>query len=110
MSAQYSVGILGAMADTTIKVDSAVRDRLAVLAGERGTTIRDLVQHLAEATPTQAERHQRREQALDYVRTHLIPDFTDEDVDAGARTWEELRAGTLTIAPPPASDQGGRDS
>jgi transposase len=30
------------MAGTTIKVDSSVRDRLAVLAAQRGMTIRDL--------------------------------------------------------------------
>ncbi|WP_432836766.1 hypothetical protein [Dactylosporangium sp. CA-092794] len=37
------------MSSTTIKVDSAVRDRLAVLARERGTTMGAL---LAEATET----------------------------------------------------------
>lgn len=43
------------MADTTIKVDSTVRDRLAVLAAQRGSTIRALVAELAAATPTRVE-------------------------------------------------------
>jgi len=43
------------MADTTIKVDSAVRDRLALLAMQRGSTIRSLIGELAEATPTREE-------------------------------------------------------
>jgi hypothetical protein len=43
------------MPDTTIKVDSAVRDRLAVLAAQRGATIRDLVTELAASRPTQEE-------------------------------------------------------
>src|SRR5262249_42755021 len=41
--ARYSGGILAGMADTTIKISTEVRDRLAQLAREQGTTIRDLV-------------------------------------------------------------------
>ena len=41
--------------ETSIKVSAAARDRLARLAAEHGTTIRSLVEELAQSTPTQAE-------------------------------------------------------
>lgn len=44
------------MAHTTIKVDSSVRDRLAILAAEKDTTIAGLVGEFAAHTPTQSER------------------------------------------------------
>ncbi|MFJ1847052.1 hypothetical protein [Streptomyces sp. NPDC088146] len=52
------------MADeTSIKVSAATRDRLSALAAEHGTTIRQLVEELAEGRPTQAEYAERAEQA-----------------------------------------------
>ncbi|MFF8918419.1 hypothetical protein ACF08M_35240 [Streptomyces sp. NPDC015032] len=52
------------MADeTSIKVSAATRDRLSALATEHGTTIRQLVEELAEGRPTQAEYAERAEQA-----------------------------------------------
>ncbi len=45
----------GSPVDTTIKVDRQVRDRLATIARERGTTIRDLVSEMTAATPTREE-------------------------------------------------------
>ncbi|HET9654890.1 MAG TPA: hypothetical protein VFP72_06025 [Kineosporiaceae bacterium] len=80
------------MADTTIKVDSAVRDRLAVLAAQRGSTIRDLVTELAQATPTQEELAARQSAAAAYVAEHLLPGFNADDVAAGERMWQELEA------------------
>jgi len=92
------------MADTTIKVDSSVRDRLAVLAGQRGSTIRDLVADLAQSTPTRGELAARHATATAYVREHLSPDLNDDDAAAGERFWDELEAGrrpaTLNGAPP----------
>jgi hypothetical protein len=61
------------VSDTTIKVDSAVRDRLAVLAAQRGSTIRDLVAELAEATPTREELAARQAKAAAYIAEHLLP-------------------------------------
>jgi hypothetical protein len=91
------------MGDTTIKVDSAVRDRLAALARERGTTIRDLVAELAGATMTREELDARHRAATAYIREHLVPDFNDEDVAAGEQMWRDLEAGRLThIGPPDA--------
>ncbi|MFI7585628.1 hypothetical protein ACIB24_00970 [Spongisporangium articulatum] len=78
------------MADTTIKVDKAVRDRLAILAAERGTTIRDLVAELAGVTPTEAENQARYEKAVAYVRAHLYPGFNEEDARAGDEMWAML--------------------
>ncbi|MGK7235767.1 hypothetical protein [Streptomyces hygroscopicus] len=42
---------------------AAARDRLAQLAAEHGTTIRSLVEDLAQGTPTQAEYAERAELA-----------------------------------------------
>jgi hypothetical protein len=80
------------VADTTIKVDSAVRDRLAVLAAQRGSTIRDLVAELAEATPTVEELAARQAAAAAYVAEHLTPGFNADDVAAGERFWQQLEA------------------
>jgi hypothetical protein len=80
------------VADTTIKVDSAVRDRLALLAAQRGSTIRDLVTDLAEATPTHEELTARQAAAAAYIREHLIPDFDQDDIDAGEELWRQLHA------------------
>ncbi|MFD7700870.1 hypothetical protein [Streptomyces caelestis] len=49
--------------ETSIKVSVAARDRLARLAAEHGTTIRALVEDLAQGTPTQAEYAERAELA-----------------------------------------------
>jgi hypothetical protein len=80
------------MADTTIKVDSAVRDRLAILAAQRGSTIRDLVAEPAEATPTQEELAARQAAAAAYVAEHLAPGFAAADIAAGEQLWQELEA------------------
>ncbi|MER8223503.1 hypothetical protein ABTZ58_23520 [Streptomyces sp. NPDC094143] len=49
--------------ETSIKVSTAARDRLAQLAAEHGTTIRGLVEDLAQDTPTRAEYAERAELA-----------------------------------------------
>ncbi|MGP3687679.1 hypothetical protein ACTVZO_23825 [Streptomyces sp. IBSNAI002] len=52
------------MADeTSIKVSEATRNRLALLAAEQGTTIRGLVEELAEGRPTHAEYEERAARA-----------------------------------------------
>jgi hypothetical protein len=81
--------------DTTIKVNSQVRDRLSQLARERGTTIRDLVTELAEATPTQEEMDARAEAATAYVRDRINPHLSDADLAAGEKFWAEIEAGRL---------------
>ncbi|MGI8697198.1 MAG: hypothetical protein ACR2JQ_11245 [Mycobacteriales bacterium] len=91
------------MADTTIKVDSSVRDRLAVLAAQRGATIRDLVTELAAQTPTKEELAARHATVTAYLREHLCPDLDGEDAAAGERFWRGLEAGR-----PPSSPLGER--
>ena len=88
------------MSDTTIKVDSAIRDRLALLAREQGMTIRDLVTHLATTTASQQELRERRAAAEAYVTEHLRPDFDAADTEAGEQFWQELEAKTATVAKP----------
>ena len=83
------------MADTTIKVDSAVRDRLAVLAIQRGSTIRSLIGELAEATPTREELDAGYAAATAYLREHLCPTLADADLAAGERFWREVEAGRI---------------
>jgi hypothetical protein len=78
------------MPDTTIKVDSAVRDRLAVLAAQRGASIRDLVTELAASTPTQEELAARHVAATAYLRELLCPELDDDDLADGERLWREL--------------------
>lgn len=85
--------------DTTIKVDGLVRDRLAQLARDRGTTIRDLVAELAVNTPTQQELAERAAAATGYVRDRINPQLTDADLAAGERFWAALESGAMpTVA------------
>ncbi|MGI3197962.1 hypothetical protein ACRJ4W_03365 [Streptomyces sp. GLT-R25] len=49
--------------ETSIKVSVTARDRLAQLAAEHGTTIRSLVEDLAQGTLTRAEYAERAELA-----------------------------------------------
>lgn len=81
------------MADTTVKVDPAVRDRLMVLARERGMTMRDLIAELAGATPTQEELLKRYEETRAYCETHFGVTFTDEESDRVEKVWQDLEAG-----------------
>lgn len=86
--AQYT----STVADTTIKVDSAVRDRLAILAAERGLTIRDFVEQLATGTPTQAELDDRYARTVAYIKAHLVPDFNEDDHAEGEKMWRHIAA------------------
>ncbi|GGX83990.1 hypothetical protein GCM10010358_42730 [Streptomyces minutiscleroticus] len=73
------------MADeTSIKVGVATRDRLAVLAAERGTTIRRLVEELAAARPTRAEYEERATQARAELAS-LLGTAPGEEAEARAR-------------------------
>jgi hypothetical protein len=67
------------MADTTIKVPTEVRDRLAVLAASRSTTIGRLVADLAETTLTDEERAERAEATRRIVREQTGHTVTADD-------------------------------
>ena len=71
------------MSTTTIKVDTTIRDRLAVLARQRGTTMGDL---LAEAT----ERLER-ESFFARAREQLAT-LREDDPDGWAADRAESRA------------------
>ncbi|WP_244375702.1 hypothetical protein [Streptomyces ficellus] len=84
------------MADTTIKVDPAVRDRLQELARDRGITMRDLVAQLAGATPTKEELAQRREETKAYVEEHFLGGpYTEQDASAGQQLWADVVSGRV---------------
>ncbi|MEV7870978.1 hypothetical protein AB0P17_33880 [Streptomyces sp. NPDC088124] len=84
------------MADTTIKVDPAVRDRLQELARDRGITMRDLLAELAGATPTKEELAQRYEETKAYIEEHLLGrPYTEEDEKAGEDLWAGIVSGRL---------------
>ena len=84
------------MADTTVKVDPAVRDRLMVLARERGMTMRDLIAELAGATPTKEELRKRYEETKAYVEEHFLGrPYTEDDERAGEKLWADLETGRI---------------
>ncbi|WP_050371224.1 hypothetical protein [Streptomyces acidiscabies] len=64
------------MAHTTIKVDSSIRDRLAILAAEKGTTIAGLVGEFATHTPTRSERAERVAKTLEVL--HALSGYTPD--------------------------------
>lgn len=71
------------MSDTTIRLDSAVRDRLRALADEDHATLGDLLSRLAEREQYQREMR-RANEALDRMR--------GEDPAAWDEYVSELRA------------------
>jgi ParB-like chromosome segregation protein Spo0J len=77
------------MADeTSIKVSASTRDRLAVLAAEHNTTIRRLVEELAEGRPTRAEYEERAAQARAEL-TSLLGTTPSAEAEARARSLLE---------------------
>jgi hypothetical protein len=80
--------------DTTIRVSTEARDRLAILARERGTTVRDLVAELAASRLTRAELDVRYTEAELYIKANLCSHLDDERASAQA-FWGELAAGRV---------------
>ncbi|MFJ2008614.1 hypothetical protein [Streptomyces chartreusis] len=77
------------MSDAMIRVPTEVRDRLAVIAQSRGTSIRTLVQEFAESTLTDEERRERAERTRAYLAEHFGVEVSDEESTAmGARLRE----------------------
>jgi predicted DNA-binding protein len=75
-----------------IRVPTEVRDRLAVIAESRGTSIRSLVQEFAEATLTDEERRERAERTRAYLAEHFGVEVTDEESAAMGRRLREAFA------------------
>jgi hypothetical protein len=71
--------------DTSIKVSRRTRERLARLADERGTTLKDVVEELAAGAPTAAELAEREERARAVLAEHFGAEVTEADLAASAR-------------------------
>ncbi|MGI5339497.1 ribbon-helix-helix protein [Streptomyces sp. CA-181903] len=79
---------------TSIKTTEEVRDRLRVLAAERGTTITELLEELAAREHTEAEREQRAREAA----RELGIEYTEPVQRAGRDAWAAIRAHQGTAA------------
>jgi predicted DNA-binding protein len=73
---------------TSIKTSEEVRDRLRILADERGTTITELLEELATRELTAAEREQRALEAA----SELGVEYTEQVEQAGQDAWAKIRA------------------
>lgn len=65
-----------------------MRDRLRVLAAERGTTITELLEELVGRELTEAEREQRAAAAA----RELGIEYTERVQQAGQDAWARIRA------------------
>lgn len=72
-----------------------MRDRLAVIAAERGSTIRDVVEQFAVTTRTREEQRVIYENARDYIKENICPELDEGAESYGAWFWNELRAGRV---------------
>ncbi|MET9265265.1 hypothetical protein [Amycolatopsis sp. NPDC004079] len=77
---------------TTVKVTVGARDRLAVLAAEKGTSIGGFIAGVAERIPTSAELDARDERTRQTF-AGLGIDLTPADRAAGEAMWAALDAG-----------------
>jgi len=80
--------------DTSIKVSRQTRERLARLAAERRTTLKDVVEDLAASVPTAAEIAERERRARDVLAEHFGVQVTDSDLAASARLREMIARGS----------------
>ncbi|MFE2698436.1 hypothetical protein [Streptomyces mirabilis] len=76
---------------TSIKTSEEVRNRLRILADERGTTITELLEELATRELTEAEREQRaveaaRELGMEYTEQ------VQQVQQVGQDAWAKIRA------------------
>ena len=83
--------------DTSIKVSKQTRERLALLAAERQTTLKDLVEELALAAPTAAELTEREQRARAVLAEHFGVHVTEAELAASARL-RELIASRIAAA------------
>lgn len=76
--------------DTSIKVSRRTRERLARLAAERGSTLKDVVEELAAATFTAAELAEREARARAVLAENFGVEVTDAELAASARLREMI--------------------
>jgi predicted DNA-binding protein len=67
------------MSDSMLRVTSDVRDRLAELARDRGTTIGAIVREFAESTPTKKEMEAKAAEAKQILHELSGYDPTEEE-------------------------------
>ncbi|MFF7183561.1 hypothetical protein [Streptomyces sp. NPDC008121] len=73
---------------TSIKTSEEVRDRLRILADERGTTITELLEELASRELTESERERR---AFEAAR-ELGIEYSEQVQQVGQDAWARIRA------------------
>ncbi|MEU9713851.1 hypothetical protein [Streptomyces sp. NPDC047976] len=71
---------------TSIKTSEATRDRLCLLAQERGT-ITELLEELAQSRLSRAEQEQRALEAA----AELGLEYTEQVQQAGQSAWDKIR-------------------
>jgi hypothetical protein len=86
------------MPDAMIRVTAEVRDRLAMIAESRGTSIRSLVREFAESTLTEEERRERAQRTRAYLAEHFGVEVTDEESAAMGRRLREALARQREVA------------
>jgi len=80
--------------DTSIKVSKQTRERLARLAAERHTTLKDLVEDLAAAAPTAAELAERERRARAVLVERFGVEVGPVELAASARLREMIASRT----------------
>ncbi len=76
--------------DTSIKVSLQTRERLARLAAERGSTLKDVVEELAATALTVDELAEREARARTVLAENFGIKVTDAELDASARLREMI--------------------
>jgi hypothetical protein len=76
--------------DTSIKVSKQTRERLARLAAERRTTLKDIVEVLAAATPTATELAERERRARAVLAERFGIEVGPVELAASARLREAI--------------------
>ncbi|MFF3159585.1 hypothetical protein [Streptomyces sp. NPDC057910] len=79
------------MADTTIRIPVEVRDHLAALAADRGTTIGQVVAALARPARTREQIRESYEHDRDYLAGNLVPGLSDEDAERGLAILADIK-------------------
>ncbi|MEU3687907.1 hypothetical protein [Streptomyces narbonensis] len=82
---RYRIGGLGKQ-DTSIKTTQAVRDRLRVLAAERGVSMHRVLEDLVNRELTMAEKEERARIAMEEIR-HATGVTLSEEAQAEARAF-----------------------
>ncbi|MFJ8390547.1 hypothetical protein ACIQ9Q_39860 [Streptomyces sp. NPDC094438] len=78
--------------DTTIKIDSVARDRLAALAQARGMSMRALIEEFAAASLTPRQLQERAERTRAFLDAEFGHRLTDEDTSTLRARMREAQA------------------